>query len=388
MRSCGPVRTRRNQQAWLQCDRRPTGRPLSSSIVAPTRPKVSAVDIFCGAGGLSHGLQQAGIETVAGFDIDPRCKYPFEYNIEAGFFEQDIRTVTPQQLQHLWAHGSRRLLAGCAPCQPFSTHRRGADTSRERQWPLLDEFGRLVAETLPDMVTMENVTGIAATPVFERFIKTLTKHDYHVSYKYCHAETYGLPQYRRRLVLLASRIGAISVPQGSVTSDFFKTVREAIGSMPSLRHGQACAVDPTHTSRTLSDINLRRIKASRPGGTWKDWPPELRAPCHQKASGGTFRSVYARMEWDKPSPTITTQAHNFGTGRFGHPEQDRAITLREAAILQGFPRDYRFVRPGSKVEFTSLGKLIGNAVPPPLGRAIGDLLVAHAAGPRSEGEAS
>lgn len=128
---------------------------------------------------------------------------------------------------------------------------------------------------------------------------------------------------------------------------------------------------------------MSRIKASTPGGTWKDWPEGLRAPCHRRETGATFRNVYARMEWDKPSPTITTLAHNFGTGRFGHPEQDRALSLREAALRQGFPREYGFVRNGERVLFDRIGRLIGNAVPPPLGRAVGEAIIDHVTDRRS-----
>src|SRR5690606_35410329 len=122
---------------------------------------------------------------------------------------------------------------------------------------------------------------------------------------------------------------------------------------------------------------LARLRASKPGGSWRDWPEELRAACHRRSTGSTFKSVYARMEWDEPSPTITTQAFNFGTGRFGHPEQDRAKSLREAAILQGFTKKYNFVWKGSEAKFITLGRLIGNAVPPPLGKAIGKKLMDH-----------
>lgn len=342
--------------------------------------KVAAVDIFCGAGGLSYGLQQAGIGIVAGFDIDSRCKYPFEHNIGAGFFEQDVKTVTAEQLNRLWGRDAVRLLAGCAPCQPFSTHRRGADASTHRAWPLLGEFGRLVEETLPEFVTMENVIGLRRSDIFRNFVSILDKNEYVFDYSVCNGADYGLGQVRRRLVLVASRIGPVGVPTG-FKGQAPPTVRSVIGKLPPVGHGEVSPRDPMHAARTLTDVNLQRMKASKPGGTWRDWPVELRAPCHQKASGGTFQSVYARMEWDKPSPTITTQSFNFGTGRFGHPEQDRALTLREASMLQGFHREYQFVRPGEKVEFAALGRLIGNAVPPPLGKAIGEALVERACNP-------
>ena len=338
--------------------------------------RVSAIDLFCGAGGLSYGLKEAGVLVTAGIDIDPSCAFPFQRNIEASFLEMDIRDVKASHLRPLWPAGTIRLLAGCAPCQPFSSHRRGADTSTEDEWKLLLEFGRLVASTKPELVTMENVVRLGSTTVFGDFVDGLCDTGYHVTWQACYGPDYGLAQSRRRLVLLASRLGPIE-PPAVQDSDRKPTVRDVIGGLPPLASGGKDPDDPIHTTRELTKVNLERIRASVPGGTWKDWPKELRAPCHQKASGASFRSVYARMEWDKPAPTITTEAHNFGTGRFGHPDQDRAISLREAAMLQGFPRGYDFVRETEPIYFTKLGRLIGNAVPPPLGKAVGDALQAH-----------
>jgi DNA (cytosine-5)-methyltransferase 1 len=340
---------------------------------------VSAIDLFCGAGGLSHGLQEAGVAVAAGIDLDPACKYPFEANIEAPFLQQDVRDVTAGQLSRLWESGGVRVLAGCAPCQPFSPYRRGADTTGEEQWPLLGEFGRLVSETLPEIVTMENVPRIGKARIFTEFVSQLEALGYDVSWRSCNGLDYGLPQGRRRLVLLASLLGPLAVPEGPLRGSAPRTVRDTIAGLPPLRSGQVDSVDPLHRSRGLTDINLRRIRASTPGGTWEQWPEELRAPCHRKSSGATFRNVYARMEWDKPSPTITTLAHNFGTGRFGHPEQDRPISLREAAMLQGFPETYRFVQAGAAVYFSQLGRLIGNAVPPPIAAAVGAAILEHVA---------
>lgn len=357
---------------------------LGCAVMSQTVPSVSAVDLFCGAGGLSHGLQESGVSVVAGIDVDPSCKFPFEANIEASFLELDVRDVTADHLRSLWTEGTTRLLAGCAPCQPFSPYRRGADTSAEERWPLLAEFGRLVRETLPEIVTMENVPRIGRSRIFLEFIDVLREADYHVSWRSCYGPDYGLPQNRRRLVLLASRLGTIDVPSRVVSAPRQRTVRDTIADLPALEAGDVDADDRLHRSRQLSDINLKRIRASAPGGTWKDWPEELLAPCHRKPSGATFRNVYARMEWDAPSPTITTLAHNFGTGRFGHPEQDRPISLREAAMLQGFPRTYRFIGPHDPVHFSHLGRLIGNAVPPPLGKAVGGAVIAHVAETRTQ----
>lgn len=338
---------------------------------------MAAVDLFCGAGGLSYGLQQAGVPVVAGVDLDSDCRYAFETNTEASFLKMDVTDLTADHLNGLWAGSEIRVLVGCAPCQPFSPYRRGTDTSNEKQWPLLDEFGRLAAETLPDVLSMENVTRIGSTTVFKQFVDTLRDAEYHVDWLSCHGPNYGLPQSRRRLVLLASRLGPIHVPRSSTRAGSPATVREAIGELPAIEAGSRDPDDPLHAARALSDINMRRIRASAPGGTWRDWPDELRAACHRRDTGASFQSVYARMEWDKPSPTITTLAHNFGTGRFGHPEQDRPISLREAAMLQGFPRKYKFAAPGEPVFFKRLGRLIGNAVPPPLARAVGDAVVNH-----------
>jgi DNA (cytosine-5)-methyltransferase 1 len=345
-----------------------------------SRPKVAAIDLFCGAGGLSKGLQDAGISVVAGIDIDPACKYPFESNIDASFVKEDVRNVTAAHLSALWRTAAVRLLAGCAPCQPFSPYRRGVDTSKEEKWPLLAEFGRLVRETKPELVTMENVPRIGSTTVFAEFVTGLREGGYQVSWRSCYGPDYGVPQNRRRLVLLASLLGALDVPDGALRGGPHQTVRQTIGKLPRLAPGGGTdPKDALHKSRVLSEINLKRIRVSRPGGTWADWPKELRAACHRRRKGSTFRNVYARMEWDQPSPTITTLAHNFGTGRFGHPEQDRSISLREAAMLQGFPREYRFVRPDEAVRLTHIGRLIGNAVPPPLAKAVGDAIVLHAA---------
>jgi DNA (cytosine-5)-methyltransferase 1 len=341
--------------------------------------RISAVDLFCGAGGLSQGLQEAGILVVGGVDIDASCAYPFETNIDAPFIERDVRDVTAADLEPLWRPDSIRMLAGCAPCQPFSPYRRGKDTSSEEQWPLLREFSRLVREISPDLVTMENVPRIGTTAVFEEFVKDLESYGYEVDWKSCYGPKYGLPQHRRRLVLLASRLGPLKVPEGSRNEPQYRTVRDVIGQLPAVLSGGQDEGDPLHVARKLSPLNVSRIEASQPGGTWQDWPESLLSPCHRKATGASFKNVYARMEWDKPSPTITTLAHNFGAGRFGHPEQNRSITLREAALLQGFPAEYKLVRPNERVNMSRVGRLIGNAVPPPIAAEVGRAVVNHVA---------
>lgn len=341
---------------------------------------ISAIDLFCGAGGLSLGLASAGIDVAAGIDLDPACRYPYETNLDARFIQADVGKVRKEHLERLWTPGSARLLAGCAPCQPFSSHRRGVDTSGEDNWDLLSHFGRLVTATLPEFVTMENVTRLSRMSVFDRFVHRLEELKYSVAYGPLYGPEFGLPQERRRLVLLASRIGSIELPSGELDKSKFKTVKQTINDLPELAAGETDPCDPMHSARSLSPLNLARIRASVPGGTWRDWPTNLRAECHKKSSGASFQAFYGRMTWDSPSPTITTQAYNFGTGRFGHPEQDRSITLREAAMLQGFPRGYRFVPDGERPSRQSVGRLIGNAVPPEFGFAVGRQFVAALGG--------
>ena len=337
--------------------------------------KIVGVDLFCGVGGLTHGLVRGGVHVAAGIDIDPGCKYPFEANNAALFLERDVADLEPNEVMPYFDRADFTLLAGCAPCQPFSTYSRsGRNREYESQWPLVSAFGRLAKKIKPDLVTIENVPQLADHPVFKQLLESLTGYKKWWSIVEC--ASIGVPQTRKRLVLLASRLGDASL--GLVyeaASDV--TVKQAIGALPSLEAGDCHPGDALHMAPTLSPLNLSRIRASRPGGTWRDWPPELQATCHRKATGATYPSVYGRMEWDRPAPTITTQCFGYGNGRFGHPEQDRAISLREAAMLQTFPATYEFAPRGAPIKFNRMGRLIGNAVPVRLGEAIARSLVAH-----------
>lgn len=342
---------------------------------AHRRSTVSAVDLFCGVGGLSYGLRRAGINVVAGIDLDPRCEFPFSANVGARFIRADVRDLSGADLAKLYPKGSVRLLAGCAPCLPFSPWRRGTSNSTHADWKLLNDFGRLVKELRPELVTMENVPDLQSKPIFKTFVRELAKAGYEVNYRSVYCPRFGIPQHRRRLVLVASLIGSVCVPEGRLSPEEYRTVRDAIGSLRPVAAGESDARDRLHRARAATPVTLERLRASRPGGTWRDWPKKLRAACHVKKSGSSYQAVYSRMTWDEPSPTITTYAYSFGSGRFGHPEQDRSLTLREAAILQSFPKRYRFVKPGEKVALAPVSRLIGNAVPPRLARAIGRELV-------------
>lgn len=339
---------------------------------------VRAVDLFCGAGGLTRGLENVGVDVRLGIDVDPACRFPFTANNKAKFLLKSIEDVKGEELEPLLQGSGVRLLAGCAPCQTFSTYNQKAKQSDKRWW-LLSEFSRLIGELLPEIVMMENVPRLVEQDVFESFIRHLKNSGYHVSYRIVNCKDYGVPQQRRRLVLLASKLGPIDISSSPELEDEFITVRDAIGSMPPLDAGEISGEDPLHQSAALSPTNLRRIRESIPGGTWRNWRRGLIAKCHKKTTGKTYPSVYGRMTWDEPAPTLTTQFFGFGNGRFGHPEQDRAISLREGSILQSFPPDYVFTAPETPICKEKVGRLIGNAVPVKLGEAIGRSVIKHVA---------
>ncbi|MGK7345042.1 MAG: DNA cytosine methyltransferase [Candidatus Nitrospinota bacterium M3_3B_026] len=298
---------------------------------------ISCVDMFCGAGGLTNGLRRAGINVVAGFDVDSACHFPYTENNETAFYEQDITKTPPGLIKKLLSGSDITMLAGCPPCQPFSSYTRTARP--DESWGLLYHFGNIISEVKPDVVSMENVPGIARHAVFSDFLKLLERHKYQWTYTerlFC--PDYGIPQNRTRLVLLAIRHGKPPELKPSHPPEKYCTVRDAIGNLEPLEAGTASSSDPLHATAGLSELNLKRIRASKSGGTWRDWPQDLIAACHKRNSGKTYPGVYGRMEWDIPSPTITTQYFGFGNGRFGHPEQDRGLSLREGSILQSFPR--------------------------------------------------
>jgi DNA (cytosine-5)-methyltransferase 1 len=339
-------------------------------------PTISAVDLFCGVGGLTHGLVRSGVNVTAGVDLDPSCRYPYEANNDAKFIERDVNDLTSADIVPYLSEGDFSLLAGCAPCQPFSSYSQsGRSKKRDKDWQLVSNFGDLVADLQPDLVTMENVAQLSSHAVFKRFLKSLK--GYHVHWSIVECTRIGIPQSRKRLVLLASKLGTIGLDRIDQMDSPTRTVRDEIGDLPEIRAGEQHPSDPLHAACSLSEMNMRRIRASRPGGTWRDWDPELLAACHRKATGATYPSVYGRMEWDMPAPTMTTQCFGYGNGRFGHPTQDRAISLREAAMIQTFPRSYKFLEDGEAVRFNRLGRLIGNAVPVRLGEVIGETLKQH-----------
>ncbi|WP_292042625.1 MULTISPECIES: DNA cytosine methyltransferase [unclassified Brevundimonas] len=337
----------------------------------------TVVDLFCGAGGLAHGFRLEGFKVAAGIDVDERCRYAFEHNNKAPFIRKDIASMEAKELAELFPANQPSILVGCAPCQPFSTYNQ---KNEDPNYTLVGKYGNLITAVKPDIVSMENVPRLLdfkGGEIFRSFVSKLKKDGYKVWHDVVYAPDYGVPQRRKRLVLLASRYGAIELEGPSHTADAYLTVADAIGELAPLDAGQIDATDPLHRASALSPLNMRRIIASKPGGTWHDWDKDLRAACHVAESGHGYRSVYGRMKSDEPSPTITTQFYGFGNGRFGHPTQHRALSLREGAILQSFPPSYAFHAPGERIHFTRLGRLIGNAVPVKLSRAIARSIKTH-----------
>ncbi|MGF1604189.1 MAG: DNA cytosine methyltransferase [Thermosynechococcaceae cyanobacterium] len=337
---------------------------------------ISTIDLFCGAGGLTYGFEQAGLPVTVGYDIDPACKFPYEHNNKAKFIQKDVGLVSKHDLEEHFPKNAIKILAGCAPCQPFSSYARRYNDKGSR-WKLLQDFARLVQDCEPEIISMENVLQLKHHPVFLEFIQVLKKLNYSIESYEVNCLDYGVPQARKRLVILASKFEKIKLIPPTHDTGRYQTVRRTIEHLDTLTAGQASKTDRLHQCSKLSDLNLRRIRASRPGGTWRDWSKDLVAKCHKKESGKTYPGVYGRMEWDQPSPTITTQCFGFGNGRFGHPDQDRAISLREAALLQTFPASYEFVSPDEPVVFDRIGRLVGNAVPVKLGQVIAQSILEH-----------
>lgn len=348
---------------------------MSKVRVAPG--PLRAVDFFCGAGGMSYGLQQAGIQVLAGIDNSLDCHATYTANISgAKYIRHDISTLSAPELGRrlgLRANDPSLVFAGCSPCQFWS--KIWTDKSKSEQTAhLLKQFQKFIRHFLPGYVIVENVPGLytrkdeSALPAFLAFLK---RHDYVWSDGIINANLYGVPQNRMRYLLVASRkMKAITLPAPSPKNNL--TVRDFIGSengFPAIPAGHRDDSPMLHTAAALSPENLRRIALTQKSGgdrsAWRD-DDTLQIAAY-RGKDKIFRDVYGRMYWDRPAPTITTRFNSLSNGRFGHPDEDRAISIREGATLQTFPRDYVFSGPS----LGSLARQIGNAVPPELARRIG-----------------
>ncbi|UCH71440.1 MAG: DNA cytosine methyltransferase [Thermoplasmatales archaeon] len=341
------------------------------------KKKIVAIDIFCGVGGLTRGLSDAGIKVKKGYDIDHRLKETYEKNNEdVKFYCKDIKDLIGCEiLKDLDLKNNYLLLAGCAPCQPFSKINNKMKKRDERKY-LLDEFGRLVNEIKPDFILLENVPGLQTrgTLIFNRFLNILDENKYNYVYDILDAKDYGVPQKRIRLILLASKYDNLSLPKathGSIVSGKlpYLTVRDTIKKYPRLRAGQKSKKIPNHESRDLSPKNKTRMKyIKKDGGSRTDLPERLQLKCHKKHNGHS--DVYGRMKWDDVSPTLTCKCISITNGRFGHPTQTRGISVREAAALQTFKDDYvLYTFPSVAMEW------IGNSVPVKFAEILGNCFI-------------
>jgi len=324
--------------------------------------KFLAVDLFSGCGGMTLGLKQAGLSVIGAVEIDPLAVETYKANHpEVRMWQNDIRMIEGSEM--LCALKIRKgrldLLAGCPPCQGFSSIRTKNGKRRiiDARNDLIFDFLRLVKALLPKTVMMENVPALAANArmiIFKREMRALG-YDLNGTPLILDAADYGVPQRRRRMILLGSRIGKIELPKAH---DKKITVRETIGNMP----------HPGRSGDALHDLKEKRQprivemirKIPRNGGSRTDLPKEFHLPCHIKLPDG-FKDVYGRMSWDEASPTITGGCVSPSKGRFLHPSQNRSITLREAALLQSFPKDYFFSLARGK---NAVALMIGNALPP------------------------
>jgi DNA (cytosine-5)-methyltransferase 1 len=337
-------------------------------------------DFFSGCGGTSQGMREAGLRVRLGIDLDSDAAKTYRTNFpNAAFLKRDIRWLKAKDLApHIGEDRARPVLFGaCAPCQPFSTQRR-AENSTDGRKDLLSEFHRFVKSYLPEYVFIENVPGMQSIDdtrgPFAKFLKLLSKLGYWHCHRVVYACHYGVPQRRKRLVLIASRLGPISFPKPThgpnTKRKKLPTVWEAIRHLPRIKAGQSHSKVLNHRAAELSELNLKRIMATKSGGTRVDWPASLMLDCHADHIGHT--DVYGRMAKDQPSAALTTRCVSLSNGRFGHPTQHRAVSVREAACLQTFPMDFEFFG-----NLASMSRQVGNAVPVQMAKVFGEAIKRH-----------
>lgn len=334
--------------------------------------RLTAIDVFAGAGGLSVGLEQAGFDVVGAVELNPAAAETYRRNHpRTTMFCEDVRNIAGSALKALSPDGHVDLVVGCPPCQGFSTLTNKYKRNDPRN-ELALEMLRLVLEIAPTAVMLENVPGLGAKgkDVFGKFVSGLSGAGYRPNYAVLQVADYGVPQMRRRLVLLAGKNFEVPLPEGEYSvsgsggKKVWKTLRSAIGegASPVTLSESAALGGPRAVNwnvvRNISATNKARLQASKPGATRYSLSDELRPPCHRNARSG-FGNVYGRMSWDKPSPTVTSGCTTPSKGRFGHPDELRTISVREAATLQTFPADYDFVSPS----IDQVCVMIGNALP-------------------------
>jgi len=342
---------------------------------------IKVFDFFSGCGGTSKGFSNSGLDIVFAIDNDRDSGKSFNHNFPNTHFElYDINEYKSSQLKP-WidkCKGHPILFSGCAPCQPFTkqnTRLKKIDDRKE----LLVQFERFVTYYKPHFVFIENVPGLQNIDKnkgpFNSFVSNLDRLGYYHNSEVVSSMAYGVPQKRKRLVLIASLLGTISFPDktngpGSPNPEY-SSVRDWIGHLPAIEAGEVHETIFNHRASALSELNLMRIRATPVGGDRRCWPKELQLQCHTNGYKG-HTDVYGRMHWDQPATGLTTRCDSLSNGRFGHPDQDRAISIREAACLQMFPEDFIFY--GSK---SSMSRQIGNAVPVGIAEIFGNNFKKH-----------
>lgn len=318
----------------------------------------TAIDLFAGVGGLTLGLKKAGFKVVAGIEFDHIAAETYRSNHPSiPLIEADIRSVSTESIKSLLNGKPLSLLAGCPPCQGFSSVRRlnRKKQVRDRRNALILEYLRFVHELKPLTILMENVPGLLEYELFDSCVERLSEIGYAVKYGVVNIEEFGVPQRRKRLVMIGSQLADIDLPAARGRR---RTVRETIQKLQDPEKSR----DPLHRRVANHTPEVQEIirRIPRNGGSRKDLPARFTLSCHKRQRVG-FSDVYGRMRWDDVAPTITGGCLNPSKGRFLHPEKNRAITAREAALLQSFPASYKFPQAISK---DALGLLIGNALPP------------------------
>ncbi len=343
--------------------------------------ELTTIDLFCGAGGLTQGLHEAGFKTLFALDIEPVAIETYKLNHKKSvpnIYKEDINNISGEKIMELTGLkiGELGLLAGCPPCQGFSSMRtkNGKVKIDDSRNDLVFQFLRLVKELLPKAVMMENVPGLAKDERMKVVLKELKELGYYIdddTVQVVNIADYGVPQRRRRMVLTTVRDGSFKLKKPNMKK---KTVRHAIGGKNALpKVGESGDVlHDWKTNRTQKMLDYFEV-LPKDGGSRIDTPKEYWRPCHIKYPQG-FKDVYGRMKWDDVSPTITGGCDNPSKGRFIHPEENRAITLREAAILQTFPRNYKFSTSKGK---TGVALMIGNALPPKFIKYVSSQLKEH-----------
>ncbi|ABL64150.1 DNA cytosine methyltransferase [Chlorobium phaeobacteroides] len=356
----------------------------------PTCSKIRVYDFFSGCGGTSVGFGRAGIQHALAVDSCSDAISTYQKNfIGVPVITDPIETLNVDRIQNYFSHNPEvKLFCGCAPCQPFTKQKTNTkkDAASDDRRGLLIYFSDIVHACLPELVFVENVPGLQKFSLEDggplaMFISRLKQNDYFVDFDVIAAQDYGSPQVRRRFVLIASRLGKITLPaptHGPNTKNSYVTVHDAIGNLPSVKHGTEHPDNqnyPNHRAAMLSALNLERIRHTGANGR-RDWPERLLPKCYaQKKDGKRYEGhsdCYTRLAWGEPAPGLTTRCISYSNGRFGHPEQDRAITIREAAKLQGFPDDFIFT--GS---LNSMARQIGNAVPVSVAEVFGRHFLNH-----------